>query len=101
VSDFLLNLGLVLTQILIAIRVDLQGSSAFMNPVELWKKHRRIAHSRLNKQAINVFHAPQQQQAKILLQQLLDASHRLEYSDEVEVELDSYTCSSLSFQRTD
>jgi hypothetical protein len=61
-----------------------------MDPNERWKKHRRIAHSRLNKQVIHVFQVPQQQQAKLLLQRMVDASHRLESSDEAETEFDRY-----------
>ncbi|KAG9126920.1 hypothetical protein FRC07_001384 [Ceratobasidium sp. 392] len=68
--------------------LDLKDSTGLMNPTERWKKHRKITHSRLNKQVVHVFHVQQQQQAKLLLQRMLDIFHRVGSSEEVEIELD-------------
>ncbi|KAG8737509.1 hypothetical protein FRC10_008089 [Ceratobasidium sp. 414] len=75
--------------------VDLRDSTGLMNPSERWKKHRRIAHSRLNKQVVHVFHAQQQQQAKLLLQRILDISHHVESSEQVDVEFDRTIASTV------
>ncbi|KAG8682896.1 hypothetical protein FRC09_016449, partial [Ceratobasidium sp. 395] len=68
--------------------VDLRDSTGLMNPDERWKKHRKIAHSRLNRQVVHGFHTQQQQQARLLLRRMLDISHSAESSVEVEVEFD-------------
>ncbi|KAG9104363.1 hypothetical protein FRC06_003169 [Ceratobasidium sp. 370] len=75
--------------------VDLRDSTGLMNPSERWRKHRKIAHSRLNKQVVHVFHAQQQHQAKLLLQRISDTSHRVESSEQVEVEFDRTIASTV------
>lgn len=67
--------------------MNLPDFMVFMNPAEWWKRCRKILHSLLSKQAITSFRAPQQQQSRLLLQRLLDASKNLNSSAQVETEL--------------
>ncbi|KAG9125249.1 hypothetical protein FRC07_008412 [Ceratobasidium sp. 392] len=67
-----------------------------MNPTERWRRYRRLIHSRLNKQSTAAFHIPQQQQAKLLLQRLLNSSPYLTSSDKLDSEFNR-TIASTAF----
>ncbi|KAG8738226.1 hypothetical protein FRC10_007130 [Ceratobasidium sp. 414] len=76
--------------------MDLQDFFVFMNPNERWRRYRKLIHSRLNKQSAVAFHAPQQQQAKLLLKRLLDSSPYLTASDKLDDEFNR-TIASTAF----
>ncbi|KAG9078223.1 hypothetical protein FS749_009800 [Ceratobasidium sp. UAMH 11750] len=76
--------------------MNLQDFFVFMDPNERWRRYRKLIHSRLNKQSIVAFHAPQQQQAKLLLQRLLDSSPYLTSSDKLDDEFNR-TIASTAF----
>lgn len=57
-----------------------------MDSNERWKKYRRMMHTRLNKQAVVEFQAPQQHQVRLLLQRLLNGSKHISSSSEVDGE---------------
>ncbi|KAG8795511.1 hypothetical protein FRC12_013310 [Ceratobasidium sp. 428] len=76
--------------------MNLQDFFVFMNPTERWRRYRRLIHSRLNKQSIAAFHAPQEHQAKLLLQRLLDSSPYLTNSDKLDDEFNR-TIASTAF----
>ncbi|CAE7157910.1 unnamed protein product [Rhizoctonia solani] len=54
--------------------LDLRGMMTLMNPTELWRKHRKVMHSWLSKQAVVNFNESQELQARSLLQRLLALS---------------------------
>ncbi|CAE6410077.1 unnamed protein product [Rhizoctonia solani] len=61
--------------------LDLCGMMTLMNPNELWRKHRKVMHSWLSKQAVVNYHESQELQARSLLQRLLALSGELESSE--------------------
>ncbi|KDN34506.1 hypothetical protein RSAG8_12408, partial [Rhizoctonia solani AG-8 WAC10335] len=61
--------------------LDLRGMMTLMNPNELWRKHRKVMHSWLSKQAVVNFNESQELQARSLLQHLLVLSGKPESSE--------------------
>lgn len=75
--------------------LNLQNFVAFMDSNERWKKYRRMMHTRLNKQAVVEFQAPQQHQVRLLLQRLLNGSKHISSSSEVDGEFHMTIASTL------
>ncbi|EUC61506.1 cytochrome P450 family protein [Rhizoctonia solani AG-3 Rhs1AP] len=61
--------------------LDLHGMMTLMNPNELWRKHRKVMHAWLSKQAVVNFNESQELQARSLLQRLLALSGKLGFSE--------------------